>query len=420
MLGLSGCQSGKPSWWPGSKKVQYSSASSTPPEGASQYSMPSAGATPYGAQGDHSHGGYDPSNPGGYSADGYGANNYAVAADAAGQNAYSNAAAGGMNAGAPQNGPYDVGASYQQATGAAPYGNAAAAGAGYGAAGGYPPEAAGVGYNSYAGGASGYPGGAADAYGAGQTTNAYASGQQYGDYSAQQTGGYAAPYQGGAGADPAMQNNPYGAPAAQVADSRAAAGDAGMGGGRYDGAANYNAGAYPATPETTPYGQGAGGGWGQGAAGQPPVGDTGYQPGQTGYNPGDTGYNPAGVPPYQSPAGGSYNSNPAANSDPAAGQAEPHYRPGGTGDYSPGASAGAGANGSGAAGPSGYGAAGANGYGAAGGGYGGATEGAGGGRYSDYNSSGQYSAATVGDRYAAPSTPNASAAYPTNTSMPAR
>ena len=99
MLGLSGCQTGKPSWWPGRNKVQYSSASSTPPEGASQYNMPSAKATPYGAQGDHSHGGYDPSNPGGYPADGYGANGYAVAADAAGQNAYSNAAAGGMNAG---------------------------------------------------------------------------------------------------------------------------------------------------------------------------------------------------------------------------------------------------------------------------------------------------------------------------------
>ena len=290
MLGLSGCQSGMPSWWPGRNKVQYSSASSTPPEGASQYNMPSAQATPYGAQGDHSHGGgYDPSNPGGYSANGYGANNYAAAADAAGQNAYSNAAAGGMNAGAPQSGPYDVGASYQQATGASsPYGNAAAAGAGYGA-NGYGADAgagAGAGYNAYSGGASGYPGGAADAYGAtGQGAAPYAGGQQpYGDYAAQQTGGYSTPYQGGA--DPAMQNNPYGAPAAQMADGRAAVGDPAAGGGRYDGAANYNAGGYTGTPESTPYGQGAGGGWGQGAAGQPPVGETGYQPGQTGYNPG--------------------------------------------------------------------------------------------------------------------------------------
>ncbi|HVX64036.1 MAG TPA: hypothetical protein VHC19_25660 [Pirellulales bacterium] len=400
MLGLSGCQTGKPSWWPGRNKVQYSSASSTPPEGASQYNMPSAQATPYGAQGDHSHGGYDPSNPGGYPADGYGANGYAVAADAAGQNAYSNAAAGGMNAGAPQTGPYDVGSSYQQATGAAPYGNAAAGGAGYGA-NAYQADAgaaAGAGYNAYSSGTSGYPGGAADAYGAaGQTATPYAAGQQYGDYSGQPAGGYGTPYQGGAGADPAMQNNPYGAPAAQMADSRA-----GAAGGQYDGAANYNAGGYQGTPETTPYGQGA--------AGQPPLGNTGYQPGQTGYNPGATGYNPAGVPPYQSPAG-------AYNPDPAAGQAEPHYRPGGTSDYAPGPGAGAGAAGAGAAGgANGYGAAGAGGYGATGAGYGsptdGAAAGAAGSRYPDYNSSGQYSPANVGDRYATPSSPNASGANP--------
>src|SRR3569623_2601821 len=110
ILGLAGCKSGSPSWWPGRNKMPaYSTSSTTPPPGASQYQMPSSQVAPYGSA-EHSHdGGQSGQQPAG--ADQYGANgNYSMAADAAGQNAYSNVA-GGMNAATPQTGPYCVGAS---------------------------------------------------------------------------------------------------------------------------------------------------------------------------------------------------------------------------------------------------------------------------------------------------------------------
>jgi hypothetical protein len=71
-----------------------------------------------------------------------------------------------------------------------------------------------------------------------------------------------------------------------------------------------------------------------------------YQPGNTGYQPGNTGYTPPGTTPYHSPAG-SYGSDPNATS-----QADPHYRPGGTGDYLP-----TGATGTAATASTGYGVA---------------------------------------------------------------
>ncbi len=58
-------------------------------------------------------------------------------------------------------------------------------------------------------------------------------------------------------------------------------------------------------------------------AAQTPVAPSGYQPGSTSYAPGDTGYQPPGVPRYEMPA----EPNVVAN------RPDPHYRPGGTGDY---------------------------------------------------------------------------------------
>lgn len=58
-----------------------------------------------------------------------------------------------------------------------------------------------------------------------------------------------------------------------------------------------------------------------------------YAPGATGYQPGRTGYNPPGTEPYSSPSGAYASPAPLSSTETSA---DPHYRPGGTGDYVPG------------------------------------------------------------------------------------
>jgi hypothetical protein len=375
MLGVTGCQSGRPSWWPGrSKMPPYSSSSTTPPPGAMQNQLPSAQATPYGAEGYQDPNQYAQQTSGvsGAPADAYGANGYGAGGYGAqpGQDAYGNQTAGGAM---PQNGPYNV-EGYQQPAGGAN---------GYAAGGGY-------------GGASG------GNYAAGQVDNPYvpaAAGSAYSNYQAQQPqGGYAAPQQdgyaaqqtaGGGYADPGYQSGAAagGAPA-YTADSRSGQGQGGYdtapqsggAGAQYGGNANYGAGG--ATPEQSPYSQPSDAAWSQGAS----------APGDTGYQPGATGYNPPGAQPYQSPAGN-------YQSDPNASQADPHYRPGGTSDYTPGAT-GAGAATSYAGGAAG-------GYDNSGYGDPAATA----SRYpSAATSTSRYPSAPTEDRYGRPTTANASPA----------
>jgi hypothetical protein len=391
MLGLAGCQTGRPSWWPSRNKAPaYSTSSTTPPPAAPPYSLPSSQVSPYGSEagtGQHDASQYAQQTGGvaANPADPYGANNYAATA---GQDPYAAAAAAG--AVTPQSGMYDVNGYQQQP----------------------------------AGGMNGYPSNAGSSYVAGQVANPHAAGGApagagaYTDYQGQQSYG-GAPFQGHAGADPAANAN-------YAADARYA--DHGASGARYDGAGS--AAGYNTTPEQAPYNQ-AGGGWGQGQApaGNPPA-DPGYHPGDTGYQPGATGYNPPGVQPYQSPGGqsavgqstgGQYAGGQYAN-DPNAG-AEPHYRPGGTGDYAGGAgTAGSTAPGSGAT------AAGAwNGNAGAGGnspavydnGYGASAATTPASRYPNSASTSRYPGAGD-DRYGRPTTPNASAINPADVNLPTR
>ncbi|HXT60470.1 MAG TPA: hypothetical protein VN699_17645 [Pirellulales bacterium] len=386
MLGLAGCQSGRPSWWPGRNKMpQYSTSSTTPPPAAPQYTMPSSQVSPYGSEA--STGQHDPSQyaqqTGGVAtnpADPYGANNYAATA---GQDPYAAAAAGG--AVTPQSGMYDVNGYQQQP----------------------------------AGGMNGYPSNANSSYVAGQVANPYAPGGAptgagaYNDYQGQQSYG-GAPFQGNAGADPAANVN-------YAADNRYA--DHGAGGARYDGAGA--GGGYNTTPEQAPYNPAGGAGWGQGQA------PAGNPPADPGYRPGDTGYNPPGVQPYQSPGGQSTGGQYAGGqyaSDPNGG-ADPHYRPGGTGDYSTGAGAATNNGMAGAAGNGGgsNGAAGGAWNGNAGGtspaaydnGYGASAATIPASRYPDAASTSRYPTAG-GDRYGRSTTPNASAINPADVNLPPR
>ena len=381
-LGLAGCQTGKPTWWPGRNKTPaYSTSSTTPPAGAVQHPLPSSQASPYGMEGQQDANQYAAQQTSGvaggadaYGGNGYGANNYAAAT---GQDGYGNATAG-----VPQSGPYD---NYQQP-----------AGGGYtGAAGGQVNNpyagagAGGAGYNDYQAQQQG-------GYATQQTAGGYqtaGAGQTGGGY--QTAGGYqsAGGYQGGAATEPAGGNPAY------TADARYGQ-PQGYDNAAYSGAnsqyntagAGYVGGA--TTPEQSPYSQASDAAWSQGAT----------TPGNTGYQPGNTGYNPPGTQPYQSPAG---NYNPDNGT-----QADPHYRPGGTSDYTPGAGgatnsaatsyAATAAGNSGAGGYADTGAATANRYPSA------------------TTSTSRYPSSPTEDRYGRPTTANASAAGTTGGYYPQR
>ena len=132
------------------------------------------------------------------------------------------------------------------------------------------------------------------------------------------------------GSAPPPTSNPYAAPAAPTADPAAAAYTAdNRYANPYAGAAQPEQAAadhYGAQQSADPYGTGnPAAPPAAPPAAAPPAG--GYQPGTSSYTPGDTGYSPPGVPKYEMPA----QPNVIAN------RSDPHYRPGGTGDYLGGA-----------------------------------------------------------------------------------
>ena len=385
-LGLAGCQTGKPTWWPGRNKTPaYSTSSTTPPAGAMQHPLPSSQVAPYGMEGQQDANQYAAQQTSGvagadgYGGNGYGANNYAATA---GQDGYGNAAAG-----VPQNGPYDGG--YQQPAGGG-YGGATGGGYGAAATGGY--AGGGQVNNPYAGaGATGgtgyndYQAQQQGGYGTQQTTGGY---QTAGAGYQSSGGGYqtAGGYQGGAATDPAGGNPAYSTADARYGQPQGydnAASSSGANSQYNAGGAGYVGGA--TTPEQSPYSQASDAAWSQGAT----------TPGNTGYQPGATGYNPPGTQPYQSPAGN-------YNSDPNATQADPHYRPGGTSDYTPGA--GGATNGAATS----YASTAAGNYGAGG--------------YAETSAApaSRYPAAPTEDRYGRPTTANASAAGTTGGYYPQR
>lgn len=272
LVGMLGCAAGpKPSWWPG-RKPNYSNSSTTPPQ------LPPPN---YGQQQPQ----YDPAN-------GFGA--------------AQNPAAGQQYAG---NG-YPQGAGGYPPAGAAGYGQ-----------GGYNPQ-------DYAGaqapaGQPGYDpaypqsgGGYADpSY---PTNNPYASAGQQADYqNAQQAQAY--PGQAGAGYPPATVSNQYvtggaGAGAAaggmQTADSRYAAGVGAAGGGGYNTDSRYDPGNGQSAGQSSAWGAAGGSGAAAGGAGGAAADPWSGAANSSTYPPSTGGYPDAG------------------------GQQDPHYRPGGTGDYS--------------------------------------------------------------------------------------
>lgn len=273
-LGAVGCQGTKPGWWPGNKAPVYSQSSTTPPAGLPQQYSQQQQAYPQQQQQQ----GY-PQTPG-----------YMDAASAQGaQTGYQTAGAYPIGNGNSQD------AYASAATGTTPYDH------GYAqqqqqAAGAYPEQfQTGAGVTQAGGAVGGYQGGYPQTNGYQQTgVNGYGAADPAAGY--EQTRTADARYQTG-GTQPYGTNSPY---------------DPSGSNGGY-------------SPQD-PYGQGgAAAGYQQAPAQTEPQ----YQPGTTNYQPGNTGYAPPGTAPYQSPAG-PYSPDPNATS-----QADPHYRPGSTGDYSP-------------------------------------------------------------------------------------
>jgi hypothetical protein len=272
LLGSLGCQSAKPSWWPGQKPV-YSSSSSTPPPAVQQQQQQQ-----YAQQ--QQAPGYDPAsyaqNGAGAATGGYPPNAYQIGnnnpQDPYGMSGMQGAAAGNAyNHGYSQTQQPNVGAYPEQyANGANPYAQS-----------------------------GGSMGGLAD---------------QQGATGYQQAQGYQQP-----------AANPYGSTGAaagynmRTADARTAGAPGYQTGGAYD---TTNYGGAPAT-DPGQYNPTA-------ASGQTPAmpSEQSY-PANNNWQPGNTGYNPPGTTPYQVP-GGAYGNDPNA-----AGQTDPGYRPGSTKDYAP-------------------------------------------------------------------------------------
>lgn len=272
LLGSIGCQSAKPSWWPGQKPV-YSSSSSNPPPVAQQQQQQ------------------------------YSQQQQAPAYDPA---TYSQSGAGAATGGYPAN-AYPIGNSNPQD----PYGVSGMQGAP--AANAYNP-----GYSQTQQPSVGaYP----EQYATG--ANPYAqSGASMGGFADQQSAtGYQQPqgYQ-----QPAT--NPYGAAGAATGSNVRTADARTAGAPGYQTGSAYDTTNYGGTPATDPaqYNPGATGGQSPAMPNEQP-----YPP-NSNWQPGNTGYNPPGTTPYQVP-GSAYGSDPNG-----AGQADPGYRPGNTKDFAPG------------------------------------------------------------------------------------
>jgi serine/threonine-protein kinase len=238
MLGSLGCQSTKPSWWPG-QKLAYSQSSPNPPQiqqQQAQQAQPYQPAPSYMDQTGYGQPQGTAAPPAGYPSNGY------PIGHANAQDPYGTAGqtASGANA-YPQGQPQGIGAYPEQYSGAAnPYAQPGAS------TGGYPDAQTG-----YAAANPAYQQGGGNPYGATGATGGYNPTRTA---DARTAGGYST-------------NSPYD-------------------GGGYGGAGAADQGQYNSA----------------GAAGGPPIANDPYQPGHTGYQPGQTGYNPAGTAPYQSPA----------------------------------------------------------------------------------------------------------------------